>query len=466
MGDGDFESWAEFEFGTARLGDSRRVTRLLRCAAQAAARPAGKITAVFDDGAEREAAFRLIENEAVDAQEIARAAHRACAARCADFSYVFVPTDGSSLNITDARREKRLGTVGARSKGAQGLQVMSAIAVSPDGVPLGLCGQVFWARQRRSRRSAGKHDRRRVGEKETRYGLEVMTQTRSAFASLAPKTQPWFQLDRGGDAWPVVLAGLAPGQLFTVRAAYDRRLWEEEAEPERRYLRQAIEAASVLGTYELEVVAGPHRQARRACMEVRAAPVTLRLEDERSKRLCPAELYAVLAREVTPVPSCEEPLEWLLLTSYPTATMAAAGRVLEGYTQRWRIEEFHRVWKTGACRVEDTQLGERDHIVRWALVLASVAMRILRLTYLSRHQPHLPATFEFETVEADAVVLLRAPATKVEGTPTIGEITRWLAELGGYTGKSSGGPPGALVIARGLARIEPIVKLLRTGLKM
>ncbi|MDI1429689.1 hypothetical protein [Polyangium sorediatum] len=27
-----------------------------------------------------------------------------------------------------------------------------------------------------------------------------------------------------------------------------------------------------------------------------------------------------------------------------------------GYTQRWRIEAFHRTWKQGGCNVEETQL--------------------------------------------------------------------------------------------------------------
>jgi len=31
---------------------------------------------------------------------------------------------------------------------------------------------------------------------------------------------------------------------------------------------------------------------------------------------------------------------------------------------------------------------------------------------------------------------------------------RGLAELGGYTGKSSGGPPGTITISRGLAKVR------------
>ncbi|WP_394827214.1 hypothetical protein [Pendulispora albinea] len=40
-----------------------------------------------------------------------------------------------------------------------------------------------------------------------------------------------------------------------------------------------------------------------------------------------------------------------------------------------------------------------------------------------------------------------------EGIPSIAQATLWIAELGGYTGRSSGGPPGSIPIARGLERV-------------
>jgi hypothetical protein len=45
--------------------------------------------------------------------------------------------------------------------------------------------------------------------------------------------------------------------------------------------------------------------------------------------------------------------------------------------------------------------------------------------------------------------------------PTIAQATRWLADLGGYTGRSSGGPPGAITIRRGLEYLKPAAEMLR-----
>ena len=145
--------------------------------------------------------------------------------------------------------------------------------------------------------------------------------------------------------------------------------------------------------------------------------------------------------------------------------MESAWLVVLGYVQRWRIEQFHKIWKTGACRVEDTQLRECDRIEKWAMLKAAVAMRILRLGYLARTAPSTPATVVFTMAEIKAALALaRQPRTKPRGgIHTLAEIEQAIACAGGYTGKSSGGPPGALVLARGLSRIEPVAQLVTDG---
>jgi hypothetical protein len=467
--------WASEEFGLAELGDARRVKRLVRIARETMNRPAGEVTAVFGETAAREGTFRLLENDAVDPEEIARAAHRAAARRSAGEPYVFVAVDGSSLNLTDNKRAKGLGVVGARYVGAAGLQVMSALAISAQGVPLGLCGQRFWARAKRTTRK-GKHDRRPVEEKETRYWLEVLDQVRAALGQEAPETKPWFQLDRAGDAWPVLLDGLRSSELCTVRAAYDRRLTKESADEPRRYLWEKLESQPLLGMMELEVGARPAkklthakmrpaRRARCARIELRACELSLDLLiDGRSKSVA-TPVHAVLARETSKSSRGEEPIEWLLLTSHRVDDLAGAKLVLFGYAQRWRIEEFHKSWKSGVCKVEDTQLRDVDHIIRWATVLASVAVRIVRLSYLSRHDPRRSALKEFGQAEIDAILIASCSTNLRPGSsPRLGILVDLLARIGGYTGRSSGGPPGALVLARGLLKIEALALALETGL--
>lgn len=459
---GNEAEWAQEEFGGADLGDRRRNRRLVAVAREVAKRPGGKVTSVFRSTAAREAAFRLMENGAVDPAEIAQASFEATLRRAGTDPFVFVAVDGSSLNITDDQGRKGTGIVGARKVGARGFQVMTALAVSADGTPLGLCGQEYWSRVERSARNhpeSGRRDKRRVEDKETAHWLRVMRQVREVFQpGVGPV--PWFQLDRGGDAWPVILDGLEPGQLFTVRAVHDRRVRLDSANvDERSYLWETLEQQPLIARQELELPAAGGRRARRAVIEIRAQQVTLDFLIS-SKRHTFAPIWALLAREsAETVPDKEKPIEWLLLTSRAISNASDAQLVLFGYSQRWRIEEFHRLWKSGACQVEETQLREGDNIIRWATILAAVAVRILRMTYLARRTPDAPATEEFSRAEIRAILLGRTPKNP-PAEPSIALVVSWLADLGGYTGKSSGGPPGPIVLARGLQSIRLLVEVV------
>lgn len=453
--------WSMEEFGSAQLGDQRRTKRLMLMGAQVAANPGGNITAVFPDAAEREAAYRFVENADVQSIELTRSAAHAAAARARDEPFVFAPVDGTSLNLSDDDGRRRLGRVGTLKTNAQGVQVMTGIGISPDGTPLGILGQVYWTRERTGPRKKDSRNKRRVEDKETKYWLEVMNQAHEAMQAQAPGTRLWFQQDRGADAWPVLRTVEEAKHWITVRAAWDRRLVTSDVQ--QKYLWQTMQSATLYGSYSIEVPASGDgkRTARTAQLAVRAAEVTLDLVAKPSKRRLPTRIWAVWVHEQDSAPDGENPIEWMLLTNYPVVDFSDAELVIRGYSLRWRIEQFHRTWKSGACRVEDTQLGDRDHIIVWAAILASVAMRIVRLTYFARHRPDHRAEVELTRHEIDAAILVSKTKKFRRGaTLTIAQAVQLIAQCGGYVGKSSGGPPGALVIARGLASIRPVAQVL------
>jgi hypothetical protein len=146
-------------------------------------------------------------------------------------------------------------------------------------------------------------------------------------------------------------------------------------------------------------------------------------------------------------------IEWLLLSTHSIRTKADVRAIVYGYSQRWRIEEFHRTWKRGLCRVEDTQLRSRQAVFKWASILASVASRAMHLTHLARRDPDLPSTNELTRFELEAIIALRRPkGVKLGDQSTLGQAVRWIADIGGYVGPWNG-PPGAKVIGRGLERV-------------
>ena len=455
--------WAQEEFGDAELGDARRTQRLVAIAARAVTRPHGRITATFKRSAEREGAFRWVENREISTKEITRASGRATARRAAEYSFAFVPIDGTSLNIADHGRNKGTGVVGARFVGARGLQVMSAVAVAPTGTPLGIAHQVYWARSGRKRRGGkqgGRKDRRKFASKESRYWIQTANQVVRDFKQHAPSTTPWFQLDRGGDIRQVLQHAHEQQLLLTVRSSWDRRLWTEAGE-RRRYLREWMTAEPVRSYKSVRVPAGANRQARIAKLAVRFARVSLDLHNRRGKQRRQVPVHVVLVREVQTTPKLETPIEWMLLTTHTVDTVAEAESVIHGYATRWSIEEFHKTWKTDDCNVEQMQLRTFDHMVRWAAILAAVAMRIQRLIKLARNEPDLPATVELTRGEIKAIIVgtnHRKMTAKPDDVLTIAEAVKWLGSLGGHSPSPSAGPPGPKTLARGLDSISLLAR--------
>ena len=476
--------WAHRSFAHARLGDARRSRRLVTLAAAAATSPAGKITQVCASGAERQGAYDWVESTKFGLAQVQQALFASTVELCTSYPHVFVPLDQTSLVLTDTTKTKDFGGVGRGSR-CRGVQVMTALAVAPEGTPVGLCGQVWWARPRRSfsratlrrgrgpkgprarqqrkdlkrrdrARAVARRNRQRAFEqKESFRWVEVATQLCTAFDGSG--VRPWVQCDRGADNQDILVAFSALPMWFTVRSKSNRRL------DDGPLLLDHMTAQPVVGRYDVDVPARKNRPARVATMVVRWAQVTLTMRHKGTGHQRALRLWVVQADEVM-VPHGQRALRWTLLTNHPVTTEAEAREVLKGYEARWRIEEMHRAWKRGGCHVEDSELRTVERVSRWGTILAAVATRISRLTYLAREKPDQPAVLDFSQDEIDAAILLRRPPGWKPGqSPTLGQMVRWVADAGGYTGKSSGGPPGATVFGRGLERVKAAAEALASA---
>jgi len=459
----DEQFWAEKDFGSAALGDARRTARFVRMVARAAENPSGKLSEVFKSTRELDAAYDFVERDQTSVERLEKAVGRATVMNCVGVPRVRVPVDGSSANVVDGTGEKGFGRIGTDAKGARGLKVITALAVGADGTPIGVLGQTWWARPQTAKRTKKQkqQDRRRKKpeEKENRYWLQTIEHAAERLDEV--NALGWFQLDREADAWPTLLSLSKSGHWFTVRSAWDRVI--AATGKDKQYLRAHMAASAPIGSYELDVPASGARRARQAHMVTHAAEVTLHLRDRRTDKLHPLIVRVVWVHEQGTVPHDEKPLDWMLLTNAPIDTVGAARDVVLGYSMRWRIEEFHKTWKSGACNVELTQLRSRNAVIRWATILAVVAIRVERLKRLGRNEPDRPASDELTHVEIDVLIALKRRYKKrtesvPDGTPTMAQAVRWLADIGGYTGKSSGGPPGSITIRRGLERVRMAVE--------
>jgi Transposase DDE domain len=122
-------------------------------------------------------------------------------------------------------------------------------------------------------------------------------------------------------------------------------------------------------------------------------------------------LRVVHVLEPSPPPDVE-PVEWFLLTTCEISTTEQAQECLRWYCLRWRIEDWHRVLKSG-CRIEALQHKTAERLKRAIAINLVIAWRIMLMTLLGRACPDLPAELLFSDAEIE---VLQAYAKKNEST--------------------------------------------------
>lgn len=446
--------WSQQVFGGAQLGDARRAARVVRMAAQAAETPAGRVTEVFGQPAERQAAYDLLESPAVAGERLTEALARSSAHACARHERVLVVLDGTSLTVTDTRKSKGLGRVGTFSAGASGAKVINALALTEAGTPIGIADQIWWTRQARAK----KDGYRSGAERESVHWRTAVERTSEMFSTCAPDTKLHYVCDREADAALLIETTIRSGHEFTVRSNATRKVVGSRG---RAGIRAVLSQRKPIATMDVEIPANSRRPARVARLVIRAAPLEVLMRDHHVKETRRVVLTYVWARES----GRRDGLDWMLVTNTEVPDAVAACEAVRRYTRRWRIEDFHRTWKSGLCKVEETQLRSTGAIIKWATILGAVALRAESLRNQARENPDEPATTILSTDEIEALVLLkteikRRTETVAAAGLTVAVAVRWIADLGGYVGNKRSGPPGSITIGRGLERLEFATSLI------
>jgi hypothetical protein len=160
--------------------------------------------------------------------------------------------------------------------------------------------------------------------------------------------------------------------------------------------------------------ARPKRLARTATLAVRSQAVELRPPPYHRDK-APIAIRVLHAVEEHP-PRGAERVEWVLLTTLPLAAPEDAIQCLRWYCCRWRIEDWHRVLKSG-CRVEALAHDTAERLRRALAIKVVIAWRLMLMTLLGRETPELPAAVLFSDVELH---VLRAYAKTNAGRPPRG----------------------------------------------
>src|SRR5262249_50902622 len=164
--------------------------------------------------------------------------------------------------------------------------------------------------------------------------------------------------------------------------------------------------------------------------------------------------WTVIHADEREAPAGREPIRWRLLTDLPVDDLKAATGKLDWYAQRYKIETFHKVLKSG-CRAEQSRLRTAERLTNLLAVLCVVAWRVFWLTMTSRATPEAPAEVALTKGEVETLDRL-AGASGPPATPAVSHYLVAVAKLGGYLARARDPPPGNMVIWRGLTRLMDI----------
>ncbi len=433
-------SWAQAEFHDLELGDARRTQRLIRLVDDLSAQPTGSIPLACGGWPETKAAYRLLDNPAVEWREILDVHTTRTVERMVGQPVVLCIQDTTELDFTTQPGIAGLGRLSYEAQ--HGLYVHPTLAVTPAGVALGVLDAWMWAR--------GPKDQPHVKES-TRWieGYEIVAD----LAETVPDIRLVYVADREGDLRVLMDAAARRGHPadWLVRAQYNRntttgeKLWDRLAPSES------------LGEVEFTLSAAPDRPARLVRQTLYREVVTL----PQCKGAPAVTVTAILACEKHP-PAGVKAIEWRLLTNRTAETLEAVVELIDGYRRRWRVEIFFRIWKSG-CRVEALQLGTLERLERALVIYLIIAWRILHLVTWGRDCPNLPCDVVFDPEEWQAAWIVAHRAKPPDIPPPLGQMVRLIAGFGGFLGRKHDGHPGPKAIWEGMQKVRAFACALEAG---
>jgi len=455
-------NWAQNEFGGAPLGDARLSKRLVNVAAAKGQVPNRAFSGVAKgDWAAVKAYYRMIDQPEESAFNMSNilAPHRTrTLRRMMGQKTVLCLQDGSDLNYTNLARCEGLGETGANQTGAKsrGLHLHSTLAVAPNGLPLGVLRAQCAAPKARSPKEDRPSFAIPVEEKKSFVWIEHHRDLVELAAGM-PQTRLVDVCDREADFFELFDEQRQnPRVELLVRAQYNRNITEEPFKlfagvrqaPVQSRVRVHIPRQSARPKRSKQK-ARPTRPGRTAEMAVRAMQIQFPPAHYHADK-DPISLWVVHALEESP-PANTQAVEWFLLTTINITSAADAEQCLRWYALRWRIEDWHRVLKSG-CRIGDLAHATAERLRRAIAINLVIAWRIMLMTLLGRETPELPAEVLFSDIELRT---LHAYAKKKLKPPLLlGEAVQLVAKIGGYLGRSHDPPPGHQLLWQGYTEFQ------------
>lgn len=361
-------SWVNEEFKNLNFGDERLNKRFLSTAALLADAPCGTVNQSIIAPKDKKAAYRLFSNSSFDACHVMQLHGEQTKNRLKNEKIVLSLHDTTYLSYTGKKSIKGLGNIGGKSKTGEsyegdGYIFHAALAVSVDGVPLGLQSFITWSR-----------------DKDDTWDVESdrwVDSFHDAKELCNEKTQMIYVADREADQFKLIKEILDNKHHFVIRSRFDRMIQGTDY-----YLDWDIKNK---GRYEKSSYYCPYEKEE---IEVEVRYNNFSFNDpkvQRAKHLLRKDIDYVSLNYIE-IQQIGKDRRWVLLTNLELNDVTDCMRVMKYYRQRWQIEEYFKVLKGGGCQVEKSNLRTYDRLVNYLSVIAVVSWKMYYYLMLSKKE--------------------------------------------------------------------------------
>jgi hypothetical protein len=444
--DMDVSGWIQTELRSADFGDERLTDRLVQIGDELGSSPAESIPGACEDWASTKATYRFCDNQSVEPTEILSAHKQAQHSRLSGIDELLVISDTTELVFPRHPSKEGLGDIGDSTIDLEGVKVHSTVGIHPQTHRM--TGVIDQQALIEDQQAGTKHDANGKGEPirlESKQKKWIRGD-RQARDWLAEDVRPIFIHDREADAFAFhkEVAEEMENAGFVVRANQNRRVWTQSGESEKLF-----DWSSTLpeqGRTTIEIQRGNGRKAREAKLSISTGTCELRPPRNDPGQESPVEVNVVRVDEID---GDDDPIQWVLLTTESVDDFDDALTIIEYYRARWRIEDWHKVLKTG-CKIEERQLQTWERMEVLLSLYSVIAWKVLELRELARGEaPTAPEVLLNETERA--VLETKFPELRGQDGK---DYAISVAKLGGYLDRGSDPPPGWQTMWKGLQKLR------------
>jgi Transposase DNA-binding len=456
--------WVEHELAGCEFPDQRLKLRLGKVLSNVGQKIGETLPTACQDWAATKAAYRFFSNPRVNESIILTGHFAATKARMAaakgpililhdttEFSFKRDKPDAIGKTTILASRPYRAPTT------LCGMLMHSSLAITLQGKPLGLTAVKFWTRKKFKGTNALKKKvnptRIPIEQKESIRWLENLKQS----TQLTNPSRCVHIGDRESDIFELFCLAQEEGTHFLVRTCVDRLAGAGGTTISKKMIREPIR-----GTHEIEVF-DHHRRMVKVEVQVRFCRMTVHPPIGKHHRY-PSLSLTVLHVHERGKPIGREPIRWKLLTDLPVEDLTSAIEKLDWYAQRWKIETFHKILKSG-CRTEAVKLRTAERLINLIAVFCVVSWRVFWLTMVNPTNPRTSARSVFTDRELKILDHLAGDADR-PAKKSISPYLKIVAKLGGYLARKADAPPGNMVLWRGFSRLTDIHLGVEIGAKL